>query len=47
MKAKLEGLKGARFIEDKITIKSTLKKSQEDEIEKLANAINEDIKKGA
>ena len=33
------------FIEEKITIKSTLKSNQEDELEKLANLITEDIKK--
>ena len=47
IKMQLEKLKGSSFIEDKITIKSALKSNQEEEIEKLANAIVEDIKKGA
>jgi len=47
VKKALENLKGTKFIENKLTIKSTLKNSQEDEIEKLANEIVEDIKKGA
>ena len=41
VKTQLEQLKGSKFIEDKLTIKSTLKSSQEEEIEKLANAIVE------
>lgn len=45
VKTKLETLKSSNFIEEKITIKSTLKSNQEDELEKLANLITEDIKK--
>lgn len=45
MKKALENLKNTNYTEDKITIKSTLKSNQEDEIEKLANTISEDIKK--
>ncbi|MBR5305222.1 MAG: FprA family A-type flavoprotein [Candidatus Gastranaerophilales bacterium] len=41
IKTRLEQLKGSKFIEDKLTIKSTLKTSQEEEVEKLANAIVE------
>ncbi len=45
IKTKLENLKGSNFIEDKLTIKSTPKENQEEEIEKLANSIVNDIKK--
>ncbi|MBQ4646575.1 MAG: FprA family A-type flavoprotein [Candidatus Gastranaerophilales bacterium] len=47
IKTSLENLKGSKFIEEKMTIKSTLKANQEEELENLANAIVEDIKKGA
>lgn len=47
VKNMLENLKGTNFIEDKVTIKSTLKKDQEVEIEKLADVISNDIKKRA
>lgn len=47
IKKTLENNKNVSFIEDKLTIKSTLKTNQFEEIEKLANLINEDIKKGA
>ena len=45
VKKALENLKGSKFIENKLTIKSTLKNNQENEIEKLADEIVEDIKK--
>lgn len=45
IKTKLETLKGSNFIENKITIKSNPKTNQEEEIEKLANSIVNDIKK--
>lgn len=45
IKTKLETLKGSNFIENKITIKSNPKTNQEEEIEKMANAIVESIKK--
>ena len=45
VKSQLEQLKGSNFIEDKITIKSTLKKNQEEELEKLADTIFDDIEK--
>ena len=40
----LEVLKGSKFIENKVTIKSALKNNQETEIENLANEIIKDIK---
>lgn len=40
----LEVLKGSKFIENKVTIKSALKNNQEKEIENLANEIIKDIK---
>ena len=43
IKTQLEQLKGSRFIEDKITIKSTLKRNQEIELEKLVKAIVDDV----
>ena len=43
IKTKLETLKGSNFIENKITIKSNPKTNQEEEIEKLANSIVNDI----
>ena len=45
MKKALENLKGANYIESKITIKSTLKLNQEDELENIAKLIAQDIKK--
>ena len=39
----LQKLRGSRFLNDKITIKSTLKVNQEEELEKLANVIADDI----
>lgn len=45
VKSVLEQLKGSEFIEDKISIKSTLKSNQDDELNKLADKIIEDIKK--
>jgi len=47
IRKKLEELKNTNFIEDKLTIKSTLKNNQKDEIEKLTDAILNDIKKEA
>ncbi|MBQ9149775.1 FprA family A-type flavoprotein [bacterium] len=47
IKKKLEELKNTNFLDDKVTLKSTLKSSQEDEIDKLAQALYEDIKKEA
>lgn len=44
IKTQLEQLKGSKFIEDKLTIKSTLKSNQEEELEKLSNAIADDLK---
>ena len=44
IKTQLEQLKGSKFIEDKLTIKSTLKSNQDEELEKLASAIKNDIK---
>lgn len=44
VKSLLETLKGSKFIEEKLTIKSTLKSNQEEELEKLSNRIIEDIK---
>ena len=39
----LENLKGIKFIEDKLTIKSTLKESQMSELEKLASEIANEL----
>ena len=47
VKNKLETLQGSKFIEDKLTIKSVLKNNQETEIDNLAQAIYDNIKKGA
>ncbi len=44
IKTMLQSLKGSRFIEKDVTIKSTLKTSQEQEIEELAQGIFEDLK---
>ena len=47
MKNMLEQLKGSNFIENRLTIKSTLKTNQEVELENLADEITMNIKKGA
>lgn len=44
MQAKLEKLKGSKFIQEKITIKSSAKDGQEEEFEKLANLIVDDLR---
>ena len=44
VKSRLEGLKGTSFIEDKLSIKSVLKKNQEEDVLKLANSIVESLK---
>lgn len=44
VKTELEKLKGSNILNDKVTIKSALKSSQEEELEKLAKLIADDIK---
>ena len=44
IKKALDGLKNIKYIEDKLTIKSTLKKNQMLELEKLALNITDDLK---
>ncbi len=44
VKAELEKLKGTKILNDRITIKSALKNSQEEEIIKLAKILADDIK---
>ena len=43
IKTMLSSLKGSKFIEKELTIKSTLKKEQEEELDELAKAISSDL----
>lgn len=43
MKNELMNIKNSKFIESKLTVKSSLKKNQQEEIESLANTIAKDI----